>query len=140
MHPLNDAVHAPYVPVRVARGALVVHRYTYAPPRCRTSQYHRTFVLFSSRCPSGMILLTPCSMVWGWRVSRAGPMLFYWPYLPYPYCCLGVFGLLGCITVYHSLSSSLALPTSFNNNNNKFIDETNIKYLSKKFPLWIFTE
>ena len=47
MHPLNDAVPGPYVPVRVTRGALVAHRYTYAPPRCRTSQYRRTFVSLS---------------------------------------------------------------------------------------------
>ena len=34
-------------------------------------------LLFSFRCPSGTILLTPFSMVWDWRVSRAGPMLLY---------------------------------------------------------------
>ena len=34
-------------------------------------------LLFPSRCPSGTILLTQYSMVWDWRVSRAGPMLFY---------------------------------------------------------------
>ena len=28
----------------VTRGALVAHRYTYAPPRCRTSLYRRTFI------------------------------------------------------------------------------------------------
>ena len=27
-----------------AGGALVAHRHTYAPPRCRTSQYSRTFM------------------------------------------------------------------------------------------------
>ena len=37
VHPLNGALPGPYVPVRVTRGALVAHRYTYAPPRCRTS-------------------------------------------------------------------------------------------------------
>ena len=36
-----------HVPVRVTRGALVTHRYTYAPPRCRASQYFRTFILLS---------------------------------------------------------------------------------------------
>ena len=36
-------------------------------------------LLFPSRCPSGTILLTPFSMVFDWRVSRAGPMLLYWP-------------------------------------------------------------
>ena len=39
MHLLNSALPGPYVPVRVTRGALVTNRYTYAPPRCRTSQY-----------------------------------------------------------------------------------------------------
>ena len=47
MHPLNDALPGPYVSVRVTRGALVAHRYTYAPPRCRTSQYRKTFVPLS---------------------------------------------------------------------------------------------
>ena len=46
MPPLNGG-GKPYVPVRVTCGALVVHRYTYAPPRCRTSQYSRTFILLS---------------------------------------------------------------------------------------------
>ena len=125
--PLNDALPGLYMPVRVTRGAMVAHRYTYAPPRCRTSQYRRTF--FPSQCHSGTILLTPCSMVWDWQVSRAEPMLFYWPNLLYSYytifpylfflsigwyCGVGVFGLIGCI----SLSLSIALPTSFNNNKN----------------------
>ena len=43
MHPLNGALPGAYVPVRVTRGALVTHRYTYALPRCRTSQFSRTF-------------------------------------------------------------------------------------------------
>ena len=47
MHPLNGALPGPYLPVRVTRGALVAHRYTYAPPRCRTLQYSRTFFPFS---------------------------------------------------------------------------------------------
>ena len=88
-------------------------------------------LLFPSRCPSGKILLTPCSMVCDWRVSRAGPMLLYWPKLLYPYYCIllflfslllsigwycgaGVFGLMG----FTSLSLSLSLPTFFNNNHN----------------------
>ena len=48
-------------------------------------------LLFSSRCPSGTILLTLYSMVWDWRVSRAGPMLFCWPKLLYPYYSLLLF-------------------------------------------------
>ena len=29
------------------RGVPIAHRYTYAPPRCRTSQYRRTFIPWS---------------------------------------------------------------------------------------------
>ena len=50
-----------------------------------------TGLLFLSRCPSGTILLTPFSMVWDWRVSRAGPMVLYWPKLLYPYYSLLLF-------------------------------------------------
>ena len=100
-----------------------------AEPRSRTG------LLFPSRCPSGTILLTPYSMVWDWRVSRAGPwqcffidlscsistIVFYsFPFLFFLsidwYCGAGVFGLIGCISL--SLSLNLAMPTFFNNNNN----------------------
>ena len=47
MHPLCGALPVPYVPVRVTRGALIAHRFTYAPPRCRTSQCRRTFIPLS---------------------------------------------------------------------------------------------
>ena len=47
MHPLNGAPPGLSVSVRVTRGALVTHRYSYAPPRCRTSQYSRTFISLS---------------------------------------------------------------------------------------------
>ena len=36
VHPFNGALPGPYVPAWVTRGALVAHRYTYAPPSCRT--------------------------------------------------------------------------------------------------------
>ena len=39
MHPLCGALPVPYVPVRVTRGTFI--------PRCRTSQYHRTFIPLS---------------------------------------------------------------------------------------------
>ena len=47
MHPLCGALPVPYVPVLVTLGTLVAHRYTYALPRCRTSQYRRTFISVS---------------------------------------------------------------------------------------------
>ena len=40
-------LHRPYVPARVTRGALVAHRHSFAPSRCRTCQYCRTFVPLS---------------------------------------------------------------------------------------------
>ena len=89
MHSLNDALPGSYVPVRVRSSALVAHRYTYTPPRCGTSQHRRT--LFLSQCPSGTILLTPYSMVWDWRVSRAETIFFYWPKLLNPYYSLLLF-------------------------------------------------
>ena len=47
MHPLSGALPLPYVPARVTPGALVAHRHSFAPPRCRTFQYRRTFVPLS---------------------------------------------------------------------------------------------
>ena len=44
MHPLSGALPTPFVPARVTRGAVVAHRHSFAVPRCRTSQYSRTFV------------------------------------------------------------------------------------------------
>ena len=46
-HPLCGALPVPYVPVWVIRGALIAHRYTFAPPCFRTSQYRRTFIHLS---------------------------------------------------------------------------------------------
>ena len=43
------------------------------------------------KCPFGTILLTPYSMVWDWRVSRPGPLLFHRPKLLYPYYILLLF-------------------------------------------------
>ena len=47
VHPLSGALPLPYVLARVTRGALVAHRHSFAPPRCRTSQYRRSFVTLS---------------------------------------------------------------------------------------------
>ena len=75
MHPFNDALLGPYVAVRVTRGALFAHRYSFTPPCRRTSHYLRTFVLLSMSLWND--LAAPCSMVWDWRVSREGPIFFY---------------------------------------------------------------
>ena len=73
MHPLSGALPLPYVQARVTRGALVAHRHSFAPPRCRTSQYHRTFVPLLVSLWDDLSDL--CLMVWDWWVSRAEPML-----------------------------------------------------------------
>ena len=47
MHPLSGALPLSYVPSRVTRGALVAHRHSFAPARCRTSQYRKSSVTLS---------------------------------------------------------------------------------------------
>ena len=44
--------------------------------------------LFACQYLSRTILVTPYSMVWDWRVSRAGPMSLYWPSCSLPFCLL----------------------------------------------------
>ena len=46
-HPLYGAIPVPYVPVQVTRDAVIGYRFTYARPRCRTSQHRRTFIPLS---------------------------------------------------------------------------------------------
>ena len=47
MHLLSGALPLPYVQACITPGALVAHKYSFALPRCRTSQYRRSFVPFS---------------------------------------------------------------------------------------------
>ena len=47
MHALYSALPVPYVPVRVTRGSVIAHRYTYAPPCCRTLQCRWPFIPLS---------------------------------------------------------------------------------------------
>ena len=89
--PLNGALPLPYVPVRITRGALGAHRYTYAPPRCRTSQNRRTFIHLSVSLWKD--LADPVFDGVGQQVSRAGQMFFHWPKLLYPYYSLLLFFL-----------------------------------------------
>ena len=64
----------PYVPVWATLGAVISHRFT-AEPRSIDG------LLFPYQYLCGTILVTPCLMVSDRRVSRAGPMPFYWPKL-----------------------------------------------------------
>ena len=86
MHPLNDVLASADYLDRTCQCGLhavtwshigILMRRLAAEPRSTAG------LLFPYQCPYGTILLTPNSMVWDWRVSRAGPMIFYWPKLLY---------------------------------------------------------
>ena len=77
LHPLYGALPVSYVPLRVTRGVVIAHGYTYAPPHCRPRSI--AGLLFPCQYLCGTTLVTPYSMARDWRVSRAGPMPFYWP-------------------------------------------------------------
>ena len=74
MHTLNGALPIAFVPVRVTRGDLVAYWFTYALPRCRTSQYRRTFITLSVSLWND--LANPVFDGVGLEGSRAGPILF----------------------------------------------------------------
>ena len=78
-----------HVPVLITRGALVAHRYTYAPPRCRTSQYNRTFIPLLVSLWND--LANPVFHFVGLAGIKSRPMLFYWPKLLYPYYSVRLF-------------------------------------------------
>ena len=82
LHPLCGALPVPYVPVHVTRGAVLAHRFTYAPPRSIAG------LLLPCQYLCRTIFVTRCLMVWDWRVSRAGPMPFYWPSCSLTFCLL----------------------------------------------------
>ena len=45
-------------------------------------------LLFTCQYLCGTIMMTPYSIMWDWRVSRAGPKPFYWPSCSLPLCLL----------------------------------------------------
>ena len=93
MHTLYGALPVPYVPVRVTCSALVAHRYTYAPSRCRTSQYRGTFIHLT------VSLWDPVFDGVGLTVSRSGPKLIYWPTLLYPFLSSAIFPFLFFLSI-----------------------------------------
>ena len=116
MHPLYDALSVPYCGLHGALRIDTPMRLLAAEPRSIAG------LLFPCQYLCRTILVTPCSMVWDWRVSRAGPMpfgpaahsLFVSCCIPFLFfhsmgwCCgvgvfgVGVFGLIAlsqpCIT------------------------------------------
>ena len=86
MHPHNGALHGPYVPCGL-HAVLFLHL-GILMSRLAEGPRNPAGFLFPSQCPSGTILLTPYSMVWDRRVSRAGPMPLCCPKLLYSYYSL----------------------------------------------------
>ena len=73
-HPLNNALHGPYVPAGLhavpwSHIGILMHRLA-AEPRSTAG------LLFASQRPSGTVLLTPYWMVCGWQVLRAIQCVF----------------------------------------------------------------
>ena len=112
MHPLYGALPVPYVPVRVTLGSVIAHRYTYAPPRCRTSQYLRTFIPWSVSLLNDLrdpvfdgVGLAGFNLELGQYlfIGLAASSLFisccfnFLFFHSMGWCCgVGVFGLMGC--------------------------------------------
>ena len=69
--------------------------YTYAEPRSTAGR------LLPCQYLCGTIFVTPYSMVWDWRVSRAEPMHFYWPCNWLHFCllllCLSLLSFYGFV-------------------------------------------
>ena len=84
-------------------------------------------LLFPYQYLCGTILVTPYSIVFDWRISRAGPTPFYWPSCSLNFCLLlhslsflSFYGMIlwgWGLRTDRALSDSLAVPTIFNNNN-----------------------
>ena len=89
MHRLNGALTGPYVLVRVTRGALVAHRYTCAPSRCRTSQYYMTFIPLSVSLWNYLAENVFDGVGLKGFMSRS--LFFYWHKQLYPYYSLLLF-------------------------------------------------
>ena len=86
-HPFYyDALPVPYVPVRVTRGAVIAHRYTYAPPRCRTSQQGRIFIPFSVSLWND--LSDPVFDGVGLAGFKSRANAFLWPSCSFNFCLL----------------------------------------------------
>ena len=73
----------------ITRGALVAHRDTYTPPRCRTTQYSRTFILLSVSLLKDFV--DPVFDGVGLEGIKMRANAFNWTKLLYPYSSLLLF-------------------------------------------------
>ena len=88
----SNPMHPLYGALPVTRDVVIAHRCTYAPPRCRTSQYRRTFIPLSVSLWNdlsdpvldgvGKPLLLSVSLLsfyglvlWGWGLRTDGVLL-----------------------------------------------------------------
>ena len=86
MHPRGGSIPGPYVPVRVTRD---VFSLMITPMRHLAAETPSPAgLLFPCQYLWGTITVTPYSMVLDWRVSRTGPMNFYWPTCSLHFCFL----------------------------------------------------
>ena len=126
MHPLSGALPLPYVPDRVTRGALVAHRHSFTPPRCRASQYRRTFVPLPVSLWNDLSdpVFVWCAIGGFQEQSQCFPvgMIYFFFFLSYYFifflipfmgwlCGVGVFGLIECSHSLPALHSGLQMIT-----------------------------
>ena len=118
LHPLSGAVPLPYVPAHVTRGALVAHRHSFAPPPCRTSQYHRTIVPLSVSLWNDLSDAVSDGVgLAGFKSSQCFPVSMICSF--FFVSCYFIFFLLPWVGyVGLGVSPGLALRTPVNNNNN----------------------
>ena len=119
--PLYGALPVPFMPVRITRGALVAHRYTYALSRCRTSQHRNTCIPLSVSLWDDLADSVFDDVGLAGFKSRIDVFYGLSCNNPFVFCCFpflfflsigwyygaGVFRLIGC----KSRSPSFALPT-----------------------------
>ena len=103
--------------------ALVAHRHSFAPPRCRTSQYHRTFVplsvsfwndlskpVFDTVGLAGFKGRANAVLLSGSALYFLSPtILSVYFYFFLPWCGVEIFGLIECSHSFPTLHYGLQL-------------------------------
>ena len=131
VHPWSGALPLPYVPARVTRGALVAHRHSFAPPRCRTSQYRRSFSPLSVSLWNNLSYPVFDGVGLADLKSRANAFMLAWSTLSFLSTTVLSYSSFRGLVVWgwglwtdrvFSLSPGLAQRTPNNNNNNNNIN------------------
>ena len=120
-HPLGGALLVPFVLVRVTRGALVAHRYSYAPPRCRISHYRQTFIPNSVSRWNGLVDSVFGDVRLAGFNSRVNASLLTWSALfffvhCFPFLCFISIGCLCGVWVIGLTSNASTLSQAYNSN------------------------